>query len=94
MILTILITIVFSIIIIFGSHSLYNYLKNMYSIKRNKCAMNFQTEKYKNIINELIDQKKQQDNVYLTHSEKKTMIENLENFLYEYANSSSTKITK
>ena len=87
MILTILITIVFSIIIIIGSHSLYNYLKNMYSIKRNKCAMNFQTEKYKNIITELIDQKNQQDNVYLTHSEKKTMIENLENFLNEYANS-------
>lgn len=86
MILTILITIVFSIIIIIGSHYLYNYLKNVYSIKRNKCAVSFQTEKYKNIISEMIEQQQNKKNVYLTHSEKKTMIENLEKFLYEYAN--------
>jgi len=94
MILTILITIILSVIIIIGSHSLYNYLKNMYSIKRNKCAMNFQTEKYKNIIREMIEQQQNKNNGYLTHYEKNTMIENLENFLYEYANSPSTKPTK
>ena len=84
MIQTIFFTIILSVIIIIGSHYLYNYVKNTYSIKRNKCLVNFQTEKYKNMIAEMIEQQNNQTNEYLTNSEKNTMVENLETFLQEY----------
>jgi len=84
MVQTVFITIILSIIIIVGSHYCYNYLINKYSIKRNKCLETFQTEKYKNMITEMIEQKNNQTNAYLTNAEKNTMIENLETFLYEY----------
>ena len=81
---TIIFSIICSIIIIIGSHYLYNYVKNAHSIKRNKCLENFQSEKYKNIITEMIEQKQKQSTEYLNNEDKTTMIENLENFFDEY----------
>ena len=83
MVQTIIFSIICSIIIIIGSHYLYNYVKNAYSIKRNKCLENFQSEKYKNIITEMIEQKQKQkqSTEYLNNEDKNTMIENLEKFL-------------
>lgn len=46
-------TIVFSIIMIIGSHFLFNYLKNNLTPKKTKHVMDFQLQKYKNMLQDL-----------------------------------------
>jgi hypothetical protein len=51
--LQILLNITFSIIIIYGSHNIWNYLKDTYSTKKNRDLVNSQITKYKRIIEEI-----------------------------------------
>jgi hypothetical protein len=46
-------TIVISIIMIIGSHFLFNYLKNNLTPKKTKHIMDFQLQKYKNMLEDL-----------------------------------------
>ena len=52
--LWILQNIVVSIIIIISIHYLFNYLKDTYSIKKTKDLVKTQTDKYKNILDEIM----------------------------------------
>lgn len=59
---TILHTIVFSIILIIIFHYVWNYIKDSYSTKRTKDLVGFQTEKYKSIVKEIIENRPQTTN--------------------------------
>lgn len=56
----ILINVVISIIIIFCIHSLWDYLKDTYSTKKTRDLVNTQMNKYKQIINEIQENKSSQ----------------------------------
>ena len=47
--------VLFSILIIVSFHYLWNYVKDTYSVKKTKDVYNIQTEKYKAILADLID---------------------------------------
>ena len=51
--LPIFINICISIIIIYGIHISWNYLKNTYSKKKTKDLVNTQIQKYKNMVDEI-----------------------------------------
>jgi hypothetical protein len=53
MLLSIIITIVCSLCIIWFGHYLWNYLKDQYSVKKRVYLVDSQIDKYKNIIKEL-----------------------------------------
>lgn len=86
---TILHTIVFSIIIIIIFHYLWNYIKDIYSTKKTKDLVGFQTEKYKSIVNEIINnqQSSQPQNLqtteFLNQKEKQNMDDDLSSFMQQ-----------
>lgn len=70
-----------SLLLIFGSHFLWNYLKDTYTTKKTKDLVGTQTEKYKQIVNELLEKKNEtviddpssSTSFYLNHQEKEKM---------------------
>lgn len=56
---SIFVNIIISIIIIFIAHSIWNYIKNNYSTKKTKDLIGCQIQKYKNMMEELQNQKEQ-----------------------------------
>jgi uncharacterized protein involved in tolerance to divalent cations len=56
-ILGIILKIFVCLFIIYISHSIWSYLKDIYSIKKTKNLVNTQIDKYKKIINELQENK-------------------------------------
>ena len=67
-----IINIVFSIIIIFTGHQLWNYIKDTYSTKKTKDLVNTQIQKYKKIMKD-IQNNDDNSNVFLNNNEKKIM---------------------
>ena len=51
-------TLIISVFIIFIIHSLWNYIKDTYSTKKTKDLVGYQTQKYKSILEEVIQNKK------------------------------------
>ena len=51
-------TLIISVFIIFIIHSLWNYVKDTYSTKKTKDLVGYQTQKYKSILEEVIQNKK------------------------------------
>lgn len=51
-------TIIISLFIIFILHSLWNYIKDTYSTKKTKDLVGYQTQKYKSMLEEVIQNKK------------------------------------
>ncbi len=86
---TILHTIVFSIIIIIAFHYFWNYIKDTYSTKRTKDLVGFQTEKYKSIVKEVIENRQQigvDQPIYdgfLNQNEKQSMDDDLTSFMQQ-----------
>ena len=86
---TILHSIVFSIIVIIIFHYLWNYIKDTYSTKRTKDLVGFQTEKYKSIVKEIIDnrQSSPQPSIettdFLNKKEKQNMDDDLSSFMQQ-----------
>ena len=80
--INILKVIVFSILIIIFFHYMWNYIKNTYSTKKTKDLVGSQTQKYKNILNELLQQK-QNTTTFLSEEDKQLLNEDLTDFLWE-----------
>jgi hypothetical protein len=71
--------IIISIIIIILIHYLFNYLKDTYTTKKTKDLVKTQTEKYKTILDEMINKKNNEDeNMFSFNSE------NMQNELDSY----------
>ena len=51
-------TIIFSIIIITIFHYFWNYIKDIYSTKKTRDLVGSQTQKYKNVLDEILRNKK------------------------------------
>lgn len=86
--LYIIINILFSIILITLFHHLWNYIKDNYSTKKTKNIVDYQTQKYKDIINNIQNAQKPPQN-YISQEEKQTMIDELKSLLIEETVSSS-----
>ena len=62
--------IIISIIIIVLIHYLFNYLKDTYTTKKTKDLVKIQTEKYKTILDEMMNKKNDVDeNMFIFNSE-------------------------
>jgi hypothetical protein len=59
----IIINILISIIIIYGAHEFWNYLKDNYSKKRTKDLVGTQIEKYKRMVGEIQNAKSENDGI-------------------------------
>jgi hypothetical protein len=69
----ILITITISLLIIISIHHLWNYIKDTYSERKTKDLVGFQTQKYKSILSELIENGREQSN---TQEKEQILTEN------------------
>jgi uncharacterized membrane protein (DUF106 family) len=74
------INIAISIIIIYGAHSFWNYLKDNYTTKKTKDLVNIQIEKYKRIMNDMQKQN-EQSSLFEDESEKQSMNDDLLEFM-------------
>ena len=70
--------IIISIIIIILIHYLFNYLKDTYTTKKTKDLVKTQTEKYKTILDEMMNKKNDNDENLFNNSE------NMQNELDSY----------
>lgn len=80
-------TILLSIIIIIIMHFLWNYIKDTYSTKKTKDLVGSQTQKYKNMLDEYIENNNNNNNVmenhFLPHEDFASMDDDLTQFLQE-----------
>jgi hypothetical protein len=84
----ILITITISLLIIISVHYLWNYIKDTYSERKTKDLVGFQTQKYKSILSELIENGREQPNTQekeqiLTENDLMNMDNELTKYLQE-----------
>ena len=96
-------TIILSIILIVLFHYLWNYIKENYSTKKTRDLVGSQTQKYKNIIDEILRNKNiMKDDIEINEKDKKDLIYDAEAFMEtllsstpEFSDSaSSTKLYK
>ena len=80
LLLLILINIIVSILIIYGGHHLWSYIKDKYSTKKTKDLVNTQIQKYKKMMKEMQDNGTKPE-VFLDDVEKKNLDEKLMNFM-------------
>jgi hypothetical protein len=81
--LQILINITFSILIIYGIHCIWNYLKDTYSTKKTRDLVNSQITKYKKLIEEIQSNKPNNKPLFENPEEKQTMHNDLADFMKE-----------
>lgn len=74
------INIAISIMIIYGAHSFWNYLKDNYTTKKTKDLVNIQIEKYKRIMNDMQKQN-EQSSLFEDEIEKQSMNDDLLEFM-------------
>ena len=80
-------TIIFSIILIILFHYLWNYIKENYSTKKTRDLVGFQTQKYKNIIDEILRNKNiMKEDIEINEKDKKDLIYDAETFMENYIN--------
>jgi len=80
----ILITTTISLLIIISVHYLWNYIKDTYSERKTKDLVGFQTQKYKSILSELIENGREQPNTqeqFLTENDLMNMDDELTRYL-------------
>ena len=80
-ILEITITIIISILVIYGGHYLWNNIISTYSTKKTKNLVDSQIQKYKKIIDEIQQSSSSQPETFLTEEEKKNMDESLTDYV-------------
>jgi hypothetical protein len=78
----IFITITISIILILSGHYLWNYLKNTYTEKKTKDLVGSQTQKYKTMLDEYIENN-HTTNTFIPPEEFQSMDDDLTRFLQE-----------
>ena len=82
--LWIFINIIISLIIIYICHSIWIYVKDTYSTRKTKDLVNTQVSKYKQIIQELQENKLTNQGSPISEEISKTEIENMDNLLTEF----------
>ena len=82
--LWIFINIIISLIIIYICHSIWIYVKDTYSTRKTKDLVNTQVSKYKQIIQELQENKSTNQGSPISEEISKTEIENMDNLLTEF----------
>jgi hypothetical protein len=82
--LWIFINIIISLIIIYICHSIWIYVKDTYSTRKTKDLVNTQVSKYKQIIQELQENKLTNQGSQISEEISKTEIENMDNLLTEF----------
>jgi hypothetical protein len=76
------INIIISILVIYGIHSCWDYLKDNYTTKKTKDLVNTQIEKYKRIMNDIQKQPKgSQNSLFENEQEKQSMSDDLLEFM-------------
>lgn len=70
----ILITIVFSLFIILGLHYSWNYIKDTYSTKKNKDVIAYQTQKYKEMLEEYIENSKSHEEIQFVDTQQQEIM--------------------
>ena len=81
-IVKITINIIISILVIYGIHSCWDYLKDNYTTKKTKDLVNTQIEKYKRIMNDIQKQPKGSQNpLFENEQEKQSMNDDLLEFM-------------
>ena len=80
LLLLILINTIVSILIIYGGHHLWSYIKDKYSTKKTKDLVNTQIQKYKKMMKEM-QYNGTKPEVFLDDVEKKNLDEKLMNFM-------------
>jgi hypothetical protein len=79
--ISIIVNILLSIIIIYIFHQSLEYLKNTFSIKKTKDLVKSQTQKYKQILEEIQHYEKSLDIVVKNHNNQIDMEDELQNFI-------------
>jgi len=82
--LWIFINIIISLIIIYICHSIWIYVKDTYSTRKTKDLVNTQVSKYKQIIQELQENKITSQGSPIHEEISQTEIENMDNLLTEF----------
>jgi hypothetical protein len=80
----IVINIIISLIIIYGIHIFWNYLKDTYSTKKTKDLVNTQIQKYKKIVDEMhqnVNNSGSQQPDFISQKERQTMDQALTDFM-------------
>jgi hypothetical protein len=80
LLLWILVNIIASILLIYGGHYFWTYIKDKYSTKKTKDLVNTQIQKYKKMMQEIQDNGVKSE-VFLDDNEKKELDEKLMNFM-------------
>jgi len=83
--LHILFQIVLSVLIIFGVHQIWNYLKDTYSTKKTRDLVNSQITKYKKMIEEIQANNPASKPLFENPEEKESMHNELAEFLKEHS---------
>lgn len=74
--------IIYSLFVIIGIHYAYEYIKNTYSSKITKDIVGFQTKKYKEMMEEILQSSREQE--FLNENEKQNMENDLAEFVSNY----------
>jgi len=80
-ILEVILTIIVSILIIYGGQYLWNNIITTYSTKKTKNLVDSQIQKYKKIIGEIQKNESSQQDAFLTEEEKKNMDDSLTEYV-------------
>ena len=82
MLLSIVITVICSICVIFIGHHTWNYLKDNYSVRKTKYLVGSQIEKYKNIMQKMNANPNENISTASSLDDTSDMKADLENFLH------------
>ena len=88
---SITIRIVISILIIYGLHQIWEYLKDTYSTKKTKDLVNTQIQKYKKMMNEIQENNKQGSPT--TYENIEINIESMDKDLTDFMNTQMLQMT-
>jgi hypothetical protein len=74
--------IIYSLFVVIGIHYTYEYIKNTYSSKITKDIVGFQTKKYKEMMEEILQSSREPE--FLNENEKQNMENDLAEFVSNY----------
>jgi hypothetical protein len=86
----IIINIIISILIIYGLHNCWDYLKNNFTTKKTKDLVNTQIQKYKKMMDE-IQTAGSRDRLFETQEEKQSMNNDLMDFINQQVSNNSSE---
>lgn len=80
-------TIFFSILLIAMFHYLWNYLKDIYSTKKTRDLVGSQTQKYKNVLDEILRNKQNnKENLDINEKDRQELMDDAVEFMRTFVN--------